>query len=532
MVTRSLAGLLVAAIVCSGCGRDGANAAQVDAGWTGDDAAAEGGSDNDAARDGDAEGSGHGPDAGDAGHAGDAEGGATSTPAIRASSGWQVYDAPTGPEYHYGPSIIINADASIDMWTCSPGSNGAWDYVRYHHSTDGGHTWTPDVVALQPTPGSLDAYSTCDPGVVKVGSYYYVGYTSTTDSAGSNNDVFLARSTSPSGPFDKWNGAGWGGNPRPILTYTGNPSSYGYGEPALVLMGKKLYVYYSDDEATQYTNVATVDDATVDDWPAHLVDHGHAIARTRNAQDSADVVYVDSLGLFLAVTTYERFTSNASVAAYVSSDGLSFTPVPYFGARAQQGAHNVGISGDPSGHFDVKAANFVAYAYQPTGDGWGQWPTFLDPIQLTSSPLGTPVAGEVSSIVNGSDWTWSGPRAWDGDPTTIYSSNSHGPTATATEWAMVDTGATYALSGLTLVPRVGGYGFPVDFSIQTSADGNAWTDVPGQSHTGFPSPSAPVALTFGAPVSARYLRINATRLGADNLGNYYLQLAEIVPAVR
>jgi hypothetical protein len=48
---------------------------------------------------------------------------------------------------------------------------------------------------------------------------------------------------------------------------------------------------------------------------------------------------------------------------------------------------------------------------------------------------------------------------------------------------------------------------------------------------GFPSPSAPVAIAFGAPVSARYVRVNATRLGADNLGNYYLQLAEIVAAV-
>jgi hypothetical protein len=135
----------------------------------------------------------------------------------------------------------------------------------------------------------------------------------------------------------------------------------------------------------------------------------------------------------------------------------------------------------------------------------------------------------VSSIVNGSDWNWSGPRAWDGDPTTVFSSDSHGTTAAANEWAMVDTGATYALSGVTLVPRAGGYGFPVDFSIQTSADGSTWTDVPGQSHTGFPSPTAPVALAFGGPVSARYLRINATRLGADNLGNCYLQLAEIVP---
>lgn len=449
--------------------------------------------------------------------------------ALRATSGWQVYP---GGSYHYGPSILVDTDGSIHMWTCSPGTNGAWDYIRYHHSTDGGHTWTPDVVALQPTAGSMDAYSTCDPGAVKIGSYFYVGYTSTTNSGGTDNDVFVARSTSPTGPFDKWNGAGWGGNPQPILTYTGPATDYGYGEPSLVLMGKKLFVYYSDDEAAQYTNVATVDDATADDWPLHLQDHGHAIARTHAAQDSADVKYVDARAMFVAVTTVDRFTSDASVMAFQSADGLTFVPAPYLGARVQQGAHNVGISGGLDGHLDVGAPNFVAYAYQPAGSSWGNWPTYLDPVDLATAPWGTPVAGEVSSIVGGSDWSWSGPRAWDGDPTTVYSSDSHGTTAAAEEWAWIDVGASRPLEGVTLVPRAGGYGFPVDFAIQTSDDAATWTTVPGQSFTGYANPgSSPVTLPFGASVTARYLRVDATRLGADNLGNYYLQLADIEPVV-
>ena len=165
------------------------------------------------------------------------------------------------------------------------------------------------------------------PGAARrLGSYFYVAYTSTINSAGTDNNVFVARSTSPSGPFAKWDGSGWTGSPRPIVTYTGTASYYGYGEPSLVLMGgKKLYVYCSDDEAEQYTNVAVVDDATVDEWP-----------------------------------------------------------------------------------------------------------TYLDPVTLTTARWGTPVAGEVASIVGGADagqWSWSGPRAWDGDPTTVCSSESHGTTA-------------------------------------------------------------------------------------------------------
>lgn len=462
---------------------------------------------------------------------GGADAGAATSVAVHATSGWQIYP---GGGYHYGPSILVDTDHGIHMWTCSPGSgqNGNWDFVRYRHSADGGHSWTPDVIALQPTAGSADADSTCDPGAVKIGAYFYLGYTSTTNAKGTQNNVFVARSTSPTGPFAKWNGSGWGGAPQPIRTYGGDPNFYGYGEPSLVLVGKKLFVYYSDDQAAQYTDLATVDDATADDWPAHLVDHGHALARTRSAEDSADVKYVDARGLFVAVTTVDRFSPNASVAVYKSADGLVFEPAPYLGARAQLGAHNVGISGDLTGHLDPAAPSFVAYAYQPAGNGWGDWPTFLDPIVLGEAPWGTPVGGEVSSIVGGNDWSWSGPRAWDGDPSTVYSSVSHGTTSAAEEWAYVDVGAARSLTGITLVPRAGGYGFPIDFTIQTSADAVTWTTVPGQAHLAFANPgSAPVALPFAAPVTGRYLRVDATRLGTDNLGTCYLQLGEITPSI-
>jgi hypothetical protein len=180
----------------------------------------------------------------------------------------------------------------------------------------------------------------------------------------------------------------------------------------------------------------------------------------------------------------------------------------------------------------VNAASFVAYAYQPPGHGWANWPTFLDPITLGFAARGAPTGGEVSSIVGGTDWSWSGPRAWDGDPTTVFSSDSHGGTDLANEWAMVDVGGASAIAGVTLVPRALGYGFPVDFSIQTSSDSATWTDVPGEVYATYANPgAAPVTLTFATPVAGQYLRVNATRLGQDDVGNHYLQLAEIMPVL-
>lgn len=452
---------------------------------------------------------------------------------LRATSGWPIFDA-SGGGYRYGPSIVIDTDKSIHMWTCSPGSGGAWDYIRYRHSTDGGHSWTPDVVALQPTVGGKDAFSTCDPGAVKVGAYWYVGYTSTQNAKGTQNELYIARATSPSGPFDKWNGAGWGGNPEPFVTYPGDPTYYGVGEPSMVLIGKRLYVYYTNiDGPAAHTDLALVNDATVDDWPKSVVAVPHVLDR-RPGEDSTDVKFVDAYGKFIGVSTFERFSPNAEVVVYQSLDGRNFEPAPYKGARVQSGAHNVGISGDPSGHFDVAAQSFVAYAYAPAGSTWGNWPSYLDPVTLVTFPWGTTTAGQVSSIVGGmsGDWKWSGPLAWDGDDATVYSSDSHGATATATESATVDLGRTYPITALDLTPRASGYGFPVDFSVQTSTDGATFTDVPGQSYTGYATPMAsPVTLTFASTAYGRYVRVNATKLGQDDQGNHYLQLAEIVPKV-
>ena len=448
---------------------------------------------------------------------------------IDATSGWQIFP---GGGYRYGPSIVVEDDGSIEMFTCSPGSAGAWDYVRWRHSTDGGHTWSPDAIAVQPTPGTRDAFSACDPGAIKIGAYWYVGYTSTENPKGLQNHLYLARASSPGGPYEKWDGKGFGGAPQPIVTYTGDAAYYGVGEPSLVWNGK-LYVYYTWADATGgHTDLSIVDDPTAPDWPAHLVSKGHVIERRPNAEDSTDVKYVDALGRFVGVSTYDRFSPNATLGVYQSFDGIAWEPAPFRGARVQPGAHNAGISGDARGHLDPSKPSFVAYAYQPPGKSWGDWPTFVDPITVRAVPFGAPVGGGVSSIVGGAtgDWSWSGPRGWDGDEGTIVSSDGHGPTDVAEEWAFVDLGKPLPVKGLTIVPRGGGLGFPVDFSIQSGSPAG-WTDVPGEAQVGFARPSGKVVRTFAAPVTTRYLRVHATRLGADDVGNHYLQLGELEPSL-
>lgn len=119
-------------------------------------------------------------------------------------------------------------------------------------------------------------------------------------------------------------------------------------------------------------------------------------------------------------------------------------------------------------------------------------------------------------------------NAIDNNNGTFYSSiNRTGPNHT--EWLRADLGSVqYGLSGVTVRPRPNGYGFPANFKIQTSLDGSSWSDAPNASFTNFSNPGGtPVVIPFQGVLSARYVRLYATKLNTDNLGTYYLQIVEL-----
>ena len=142
-----------------------------------------------------------------------------------ADEGFDTWQPVTGRGgYRYGPSMILNADGSVDLWSASNGPGDLIDLVNYKRLYDGCRKSTKEVTAVKPTAEGHDQMWTCDPGVVKFGGYYYVGYTTTADSRGVDNDVCVARSKSPQGPFtEKWTGDGWGVLPAPLVEYTCDP---------------------------------------------------------------------------------------------------------------------------------------------------------------------------------------------------------------------------------------------------------------------------------------------------------------------
>ena len=290
----------------------------------------------------------------------------------------------SGAGYRYGPTVFSNADGSIDIFFAAPGICGQWDWITYKHSPDGGTTWTDEKKVLGPTAGSEDAYSTCDPGVVKFGDYWYIGYTSTADSRGLFNHVYVARSKNINGPYEKWNGSGWGGNPKAIITFNGNADAWGAGEPSFIFLNEKLYIYYTwkdtaeDGSIVNETRVA-VADAQDENWPLTIEKAGTAIKHPDSSCDSADVKYIEDYGKFIAVSTSQRFSEDSSLSVYESNDGYSFKKVNDLKTNIAHCCHNSGISSRTNGHIRLDDKKYICYAY---GSDWGNWSTRLNEISI------------------------------------------------------------------------------------------------------------------------------------------------------
>ena len=285
-----------------------------------------------------------------------------------------------GEETTGAPYVVINYDTEA-------GLHGVyWDQVAYWHSTDGGHTWSEEEMVLKPTKGARDEFSCCDPGVIKLGDYYYLGYTSTENPAMVENHVYMSRSRDPRGPWEKWDGSGWGGGPvEPVVTYDGDKTQWGAGGPSMVEKDGTLYMYYTWNDGKGSTRVAT---APADDplWPAHLTFHGTAVNTSNlSAADHCDVKYCPQMEKFIALQAVNCISSSAYLQIWASSDGLKFHEYRRLTGKLGSGLHNVGLSGDGRGHIDLSRQQYISYAYG-IGEGfsWGQWNTKWNPLKISN----------------------------------------------------------------------------------------------------------------------------------------------------
>ena len=124
------------------------------------------------------------------------------------------------------------------------------------------------------------------------------------------------------------------------------------------------------------------------------------------------------------------------------------------------------------------------------------------------------------------DWTLFGTKGYMSPAVTTQEAN---------EYLILDLGKVRSVNYLTAYSSIQAdkngraAGFPQDFTVETSEDGTAWTVQCEQ--TGYESPVVATAATFNfAPAQARYIKLNATKLGTasrTNPGRYMLAISEL-----
>lgn len=295
---------------------------------------------------------------------------------------YDIYKVPqsVASGYRYGPSFIVNEDGSIDAWFASSGSSTEqWDWIMYKHFD--GKSWSEEKCVLQPTPAGFDHYSCCDPGVIYLNGYYYLAYTSTMNYDQTDNSLFVARSKNPDGPYEKWNGEGWGGfSPKPIVYFAEDSSLWGIGEPSMVEHNGALYIYYTESGSKGHSTAVAIADAADENWPLTMEFQGYALENT--SSDAIDVKYSQKYNKFIAVASDQRMSAESYLVFYDSIDGLRFRISDICKKSTLAYCHNPGLSGDKRGNITEDMQCFVAYAY---GKEWGVWNTRIMPISISLS---------------------------------------------------------------------------------------------------------------------------------------------------
>ena len=144
--------------------------------------------------------------------------------------------------------------------------------------------------------------------------------------------------------------------------------------------------------------------------------------------------------------------------------------------------------------------------------------------------LGKPVTASSSA----ENWGWYRHCATDGErgtPDTCRGWTSWDLTQfNHQEWVQVDLEGVYSVRRVVLYPRSdgqqAGYGWPVNFHIEVSEDGQRWVRVVERRNESLPE--GPQAFEFG-PVQARYVRITGTSLRSNpfDRDNFTMQFSEI-----
>jgi len=272
-------------------------------------------------------------------------------------------DNPATVQYAYAPSIVLQNNV-YHVFFCSGGNiSPAWDYIRYVNSTDGGKSWSSPVDMLHATASNGMDLAACDPSVVFFQGFYYLFYGSAITNAQGvfQNVIQVSRSTSITGPYLTYTQRGtWDDTPtdpqviiKPMQIRTGQPSGYGAGQPSLVVLNGKLFMWYTDDSLTATQN------GDFGGFRLYMLQSTDPVTWTPNPNQQTDIVGQDSPDIkydpvnkqFVARWVFNMFTSDASLVHAFSTDGLHWSaPKTVIGSSMfPPFTNNAGTTADENG---------------------------------------------------------------------------------------------------------------------------------------------------------------------------------------
>lgn len=285
-------------------------------------------------------------------------------------------------------------------------------------------------------------------------------------------------------------------------------------------------------------NTAAASSAVNSSWSAANINDGNVNTAwssvVQGGQTGNESVYID-LGKNYDINRVMLIPRTASGVIYCfpidfkfqySSDGATWTDVPgqsYKGYTTPVDAN--GEKFDFASPVNARYLKLVGTKF--AADTGGAY--YLQMAEMYAySPQAATDAVSVSSTANAS---FPATNIIDANAGTAWSSASQAG-STGTEWVSIDMGRSNAINRIKLTPWAYSgtvYGFPQDFKFQSSANGITWTDISGQSYTGYANPANANGEVFdlSSPVTARYIRLVATKFRTDSGGAYYLQMADM-----
>lgn len=242
----------------------------------------------------------------------------------------------------------------------------------YHQSSANGKDWAAPTQVMIGDYGAGDQVFCHEPSLVKAGEYYYAVYLGAVIE---HYNLCIARSKNADGPWEKWNGTGWGGKAKD-LRIGGYVAKY----PSVLIKDNTVYIYaFGYEDSEDEGNFRLVTAPLGENWPAQLEDQGEiASVKEGGVNQKFIVKYCDDINEFIGTVSKALGDDKYECNVWESADGKNFTKVGVMPGLAE-GANDVQFSGDELGHINVNKQQYLGYYH----GAFAGWSAALAPLTIT-----------------------------------------------------------------------------------------------------------------------------------------------------